>query len=199
MGIKSALRKLEISASAAIIPAVVYLLDAGYLLLLTAVAVAAHELGHYAALRLAGGEVRRVRLSLTGVAMEYGGLGYGGEIAAALLGPGASAALAVVSALGGRVFAYEPAYHLAGLSLLLGAFNLLPAFPLDGGRALYGAVARLFGLRAADVTRRAASAAIVAALLLGGVQLLRVSRNPTLLLAALWLTNSCCARARDMI
>ncbi|MDR0904963.1 MAG: site-2 protease family protein [Oscillospiraceae bacterium] len=188
--VRDALRKFEFSATAILLPAVIYFLNAGYFIILTFVAVFAHELGHYIAVRLCGGEVSRVRLSLTGASMSYSGLSYGGEVIAGLSGPGASVALAVAASLCGRVFDFEPSTHLAGLSLLLGVFNLLPAFPLDGGRALFGAVAHLFGLRAAEVTRKITSAALIAALLVLGAYLVIKTRNPTLALAAVWLAGS---------
>ena len=186
----NAFAKLEISATALLLPAVVWFLNAGYFLILTFVAVLAHELGHYLALRLCGGEVTRLRLSLVGATMHYIGLSYGGEVIAALSGPAASGALAVGSALLGRVFEVEAAAHLAGLSLILGVFNLLPAFPLDGGRALHAVLAHLFDLPAAELVRGAATATITAAMLALGVFLMLKTSNPTLAVAGLWLAHN---------
>ena len=154
---------------------------------LTAVAVLVHELGHYVSLRLCGGEVSCIRISLLGAAMDYTNLSYNGEVIAGLCGPAASIMLALFAALSGRVFAHEPSTHLAGLSLILGVFNLLPAFPLDGGRALFGTVAQLLGLHAAELSRRLVTLLVIAILLVLGAYLLVRTRNPTLAAAAIWL------------
>lgn len=187
------LRGLHIYASAAFLPAVIYFLNAGYFVLLTAAAVLVHELGHFIALRLCGGDVKRLKVWFGGISMVYGGLGYAGETITALSGPGASVLLALASSLFGRIFLYTPAYHLAGLSLLLGIFNLLPVFPLDGGRVLFALSARFSGLPAAERVRKICSAVLICLAGLGGTLLLIVSGNPTLLIAAVCLAV-CSAR-----
>jgi stage IV sporulation protein FB len=184
------MKKLRVDLAAALLPAAAYILGAWELACLTAAAVLIHELGHYAALRLCGGELGSVRIGLTGVAMEYSGLGYGGEVITALSGPMAGVALAAAAAAFGRIFGVDAAYRLAGLSLIFSLFNLLPLFPLDGGRALFCALAFVFGLRAAEITRSSLTAALTAALIFFGVVLTRVSGNPTLLIAALWIAGA---------
>ncbi|MDR2615250.1 MAG: site-2 protease family protein [Oscillospiraceae bacterium] len=190
------MKKLRVSPAAALLPAAVYICGAWELAALTAIAVLAHELGHYAALRLCGGSVGVVRVGLMGVSMEYGGLSYGGEVITAMAGPGASVVLAAAAALFGRVFEIDTAYRLAGLSLVFALFNLLPVFPLDGGRALYSAAAYIFGLRAAETARSALTAAITAALIFFGAVLARASGNPTLLIAALWIAVNALPRKK---
>lgn len=50
-------------------------------------------------------------------------------------------------------------FHLAYLNVVLGLFNLLPAFPMDGGRILRGVLAERWGLlRATRVAARAGKA-----------------------------------------
>ncbi|MBR6070779.1 MAG: hypothetical protein IKP78_09340 [Ruminococcus sp.] len=90
-----------------------------------------HELGHIAALRLTGGELRRVELSFFGIRMVAAPAADIGRGAFVLLsGPAANLLLyAVLTALGvcGRT---------ARLSLAAGLFNLLPFSSLDGGALL---------------------------------------------------------------
>ena len=182
---------VHIHPSAALLPALIYFLSAWYFVLLTAIAVAAHELGHYAALRLSGGEIKCLKLWIGGASMVYGGLCYAGEAITALAGPLASLLLAVAASLFGRVFSgaaiSEAAYHLAGLNLLLAIFNMLPVFPLDGGRALFSTVARLAGLEPAECVRRMCVALLTAAIGVAGILMLWVSGNPTLFIAAVFL------------
>jgi Zn-dependent protease len=193
MGLNIA-RKIRVTRFALLLPVVIFAADAWYLFALIAVAVAAHEAGHYFALRVSGGEVLRVTISALGVAMRYGGhLSYGGEVFTALMGPVASGLLALACiALGRTAGAFQTQlFQLSGVSLLLGAFNLLPVYPLDGGRALYNALAYRFGLDAAASVTRVARIVVIALVAAGGMWFVtRPERNPTLLLCALGMTIS---------
>lgn len=147
-------------------------------------ACALHEVGHWLTIRLMGGRITRLCLTAAGAELTLDGawpLSYGRECVAALAGPAASLLTAELAARG-RLFL------LAGLSLGQGLFNLLPILPLDGGRAL-GLL--LISIGGEDRARRAMcvlSAVLSGVLLGGGLVLLRVFGNPTLLVTAVWLT-----------
>lgn len=100
-------------------------------------AAAVHEGGHLLALRCMGVRLQRMCFRLSGPVLEYAGrLSYGQEALLALAGPGANGVLCLACAAINRL---EPSLYwplLCGCSLVLGLFNLLPALPLDGGRAL---------------------------------------------------------------
>ena len=90
-----------------------------------------HELGHWAVIRLLGGQISLVRLTAVGAEMVLRcPMGYWQEGVSALAGPGVNLLLALIFCAwpGGAVF--------AGLNLVLACFNMLPAGRLDGGRAL---------------------------------------------------------------
>lgn len=125
-------------------------------LLLILFAASIHELGHLAALRLWGAPVRGLRVGLLGAVMETerSALSYGQELSALLAGPLSNllcAAALIVFARGHPAF-----YAAAGAHLILGAFNLLPIRPLDGGQALELLVSWRFGPAAGERAARLA-------------------------------------------
>lgn len=90
-------------------------------------AAAIHELCHMGMLILLGGRVRSIQIGISGAVIEGSADGAGENIAATLAGPAGSLLLLLFL----REF---PKLALCGL--VQGAYNLLPIFPLDGGRAL---------------------------------------------------------------
>lgn len=147
-------------------------------------ACALHELGHVLAVRALGGRIRRIELSVVGAQLTMDPaypLSYARELLAALAGPAASlltAWLAVKSRL----------FLLAGLSIGQGVFNLLPLAPLDGGRCVYLLIAPLVGEQRAEGAVQVTSSVLAGLLVGGGLILLRVFGNVTLLITAAWLT-----------
>lgn len=99
-------------------------------------AAAVHEAGHLLVLWLLGGTTAGVAFSAGGMVIQTRDLrlSYGRELAAVLAGPAANltAGALCVLLLGRGDFAAA----CAGAHWVLGAFNLLPAAPLDGWRAL---------------------------------------------------------------
>jgi Zn-dependent protease len=187
--------KCRVGAGAPVLLAALLLIG-GDVIPLAAAAALAHELGHLAAVRLYGGAVRLVRLGITGLSIEYGGvMGYGAEAVIALAGPLVSLALAVAASCSGRAWGVPFMTELAGMSMALCLFNLLPIYPLDGGRAAMAGTARLLGPVAAERVCSVCSVALTAGLVALGVRAVVVSRNVTLLLAAVWLAATRAARS----
>lgn len=87
-----------------------------------------HELCHGAAVLALGGTLGAIQLGGRGATMEVGGLSIGRELLAAAAGPLGSLGLLLFS----RFF---PRLSLCGL--VQGLYNLLPIYPLDGGRMLF--------------------------------------------------------------
>lgn len=104
-----------------------YYLDESGLFFIFLSCVFLHELGHFSVLKLQKIPVYACHFTLCGAALETGTMGYRQEILCALAGPLVN--LILVSLAGGF-----PRFATVNLGLAL--FNLLPIFPLDGGRAL---------------------------------------------------------------
>lgn len=159
------------SLAVGIFPATISGLTSGVYLLLGVVtsalffgSVLAHELGHaYLALRN-GVPVRAITLFFFGGVAEITRepKSAGAEFRIAIAGPLVSVALAVL--FGGLTWLAQgvaviegPALWLARINLMLALFNMLPGFPLDGGRVLRAAIWR-FSRDEFRATRLAANA-----------------------------------------
>jgi Zn-dependent protease len=100
--------------------------------------VLAHELGHALAAKRHGIETRSIVLHPLGGAavLSERPKGARAELQIAFAGPLVSLLLSGLGFIGFALSGLEFFEHLAWPNLLIGAFNLLPAFPLDGGRML---------------------------------------------------------------
>ncbi len=119
------------------------------------VSVLIHEMAHVLYALHTGGKVRSITLMIVGGVSEVTELPrrFRDEAIMALVGPLTSVGLGVllfaVLWLLPEPRAFSPRFalsYLAGLNLFLGAFNLVPAFPMDGGRILRGLLAGRMGL-----------------------------------------------------
>ncbi|MDW5562511.1 MAG: CBS domain-containing protein [Methanomassiliicoccus sp.] len=159
------------------------------------IAVLLHELAHsYVALRN-GYKISGITLFLFGGVSEIESQPKDapGEAFMAFVGPATSLAIGVVflpvwylldtqSGLG-----WEIAAITAGLisfyNLLLGAFNIVPAFPMDGGRVLRAVLAKRLGfIRATTIAVKVGKMIAVAMAILGFIFF-----NPWLILIALFI------------
>jgi Zn-dependent protease/CBS domain-containing protein len=112
----------------------------------------AHEFGHALTARREGMEIEAINLWLFGGVAQFRGLfpSAGAEFRIAIAGPAVSLAIGVAFlAAAWVVDVYEPvdavAGYLGSINLILLAFNLLPALPLDGGRVLRSVLWRARG------------------------------------------------------
>ena len=124
----------------------------------------AHELAHALCARRYGLRVRRIVLWMLGGMTEYDGVPPTPRAEAwiALAGPLTNIVLGIVFAavnwmIGAPGLLGTALLWLAGVSVLLGVFNLLPGAPLDGGRLLRALLWRRYGdrARASDGAARA--------------------------------------------
>ena len=176
--------RLEASPGFLLLLGVLYWLDEGVgLLPWGLLACAVHELGHVAAALTFGGRVERLSLTAVGAELSFSyqrPLTYGQDSLVALAGPAANLLF------GGLFFVLDQ--HLpAILSLSIGAFNLLPIPPLDGGRVLHGLLSEKLDPDWADRFLTASAGCLVGLLAGAGFIAAAHYANVTLLLTALWL------------
>ena len=145
------------------------------LVLLTVVflSVLLHELGHALA-------ARRLHVPILGIDLHFfGGAAKMGrmpsspreEIIIAAAGPAVSFALALLGFVALLVTRFEPLAYFAGINLVLGGFNLLPALPMDGGRIFRALLSRRMGrLRATSVAVKVAHGVAIGLGVLGAVR-----------------------------
>lgn len=114
-----------------------------------------HELSHSLVARLGGLHVSRVTLFLFGGVSELDEepATPGKELVMAAAGPGMSLLLAgvllvlygLLVRLGAPEWIWVPVGYLAVINFIVGAFNLTPGFPMDGGRVLRAILWRASG------------------------------------------------------
>ena len=154
------MRRVEVSPSACVLAALLLLTLPLRWLLAALFAAGIHELCHVLAVRLCGGRIFRIRVGPSGAVMETEGLSFPREMLCALAGPVGSFLLLSL----GKWF---PEAALCGAAQ--GLYNLLPVYPLDGGRALGCFLGMVLpgqaGERITGITGRAVTAVLFGVLL----------------------------------
>lgn len=152
------MKKVNITFGFAAAVCILFWLDgkAGLWFLLS---LAVHETGHLVAMKCSAVPVCGVRLMASGAVISGGFSGYRQEIACAAAGPLASFLLSFLL--------FRPLPELAIVSGLLGAVNLLPVYPLDGGRILRGVLLLHLEQSVAERILRLVTAAVCCLLMVG--------------------------------
>jgi Zn-dependent protease/CBS domain-containing protein len=132
-----------------------------------------HELAHSFTARARGLDARSITLFIFGGVSNLGGEAKqpSVEFVVAIVGPLSSFAIAGVSYVLARILPGEALQalfgYLAVVNALVGGFNLIPGYPLDGGRVL-----RSIAWRATNSVRRGTDIAAGAGQLIGGLFIL---------------------------
>lgn len=169
-------RKLNVTAGGILLPAALYFLlpTRGFIALILAAAF--HELGHLLAIILTGQKVSGASADAKGALIKTSGSPSNAEQATvAAAGP----AMGIVYAVLASRFDSPLLLTSSGMSVVLSAFNMIPALPLDGGRITEAAL----GERASAAIGLAASVLTLA----GGVVLAARGDGFALLIAGAWL------------
>ncbi|MGE0871082.1 MAG: site-2 protease family protein [Kofleriaceae bacterium] len=149
---------IEINLSFLILLGIVFVWQPGIAgLLFVGIAFASvvlHELGHALVGRHLGVHTSSIELGFLGGAARMVNLPRtpNHEIAIALAGPAVSVMLGGIGLGLGFALGSPLLFTIGWINLILAAFNLIPALPMDGGRVLRAALARRFRfVRATDI------------------------------------------------
>jgi Zn-dependent protease len=177
---------------------VAVILGVGFLLAVFA-SVLLHELGHALTARVFGVRTQHILLTPLGGIASLEGMPRAprAELAVALAGPAVNFAIAAAIALAMQVTGASMYGLLDGLlwaNLSLGLFNLLPAFPMDGGRALRAWLSARKGRQSATRTAVKIGRVLAVAMAIAGV-----FYNPMLIAIAafVWFAGKAEARATE--
>jgi Zn-dependent protease/CBS domain-containing protein len=140
------------------------------------VSIALHELAHTFVAVRAGGQVRAITLMMLGGVSEVERLPKRPRNEALMAAAGPLMSFAIAGVLFGleRLIPTPAAridlFYLARLNVVLGVFNLLPAFPMDGGRILRALLAGRLGMaRATRIAATVGKAAAIAFAIIGAL------------------------------
>lgn len=131
------------------------------------VAAAFHEGCHILAIRICGGKIIDLKIGQRGTVMDIAYLTPWQELVCALAGPLGSGFLVILAGAFPR---------LAVCALFHGLYNLLPIYPMDGGRALRCIMTILFGEERAEAACLWIARLLCCVLLMAGLYALFVLR-----------------------
>jgi stage IV sporulation protein FB len=182
------MRRFTISGGFLLFASVLFFLDNSGMLAAAIPAILIHEFGHFAAIRLLGGRVGTIRIDLSGVTMDYAGaFSEKREFIIALAGPFLGLVYAAGTSAVGTALESRFLLCSSGISLILSVYNLLPAFPLDGGRLLHYFLTSLFGRKTADRTLVLSSFLVGAVLIVTGIYAVEHGFGLALCVAGAWI------------
>lgn len=154
--------------------------------------IALHETGHMAVARFYGYRIGSVKLTPVGFSLSINDRDCSrvNSIKIYSAGPVVNLLFFCAASLAAFVFPALSRYFnlLSATNLYLALFNLIPAFPLDGGRILLDILAGSMGLHAAGrLIRRLAMISSIAMLLLGAYQLYIAAFNFSLVIIGIYI------------
>lgn len=139
-----------------------------------------HELCHSAAIYVCGGRILMIRIGFAGAAIEAEPMGDGKELLCALAGP-----------LGGLSLLFLAKWlpRTAICAAIQSLYNLMPIYPLDGGRVLRCGIKLMLPAATAEKVYKALQytfLAVLTMLILYAVLRLHAGMIPVLFLLILW-------------
>jgi len=194
MRIRISLRKIEFQISIFICVIVPLMFLAGFIKEYAAafLSITLHEIGHIAAAGFYGYVSRNVQITPMGLSVFINNRDCSrvNSIKIYLAGPAVNMLIFCTIHIMSFAFQISSSYLslLSATNLYLALFNLIPAFPLDGGRILLEVLAGRMGLLAAGrLIRRMASIISIVLLAVGIYQLYLTAFNFSLIIIGLYI------------
>lgn len=160
-----------------------------------------HELGHSFAAAGAGYRLNRITLMPFGAVVrgDIDGLKFSDEIKIALAGPLLNLAIGLLFVAIWWIYPISYAFTdvAAQANFSMAAINLLPVFPLDGGRVLCASLTGAFGKKKADRVCAVTGAAFSALLLALFVYSIFIEINLSILFFALFIIFGTFGKAKE--
>lgn len=183
------MKKYRISPLMLMLMAAFIVIDGTWFALYAVLCALWHECWHIIVLRIMGAGSCAVSFRQYGISLKTGVLSYSREAAAALAGPAASLAAAVVFAAVSRYAAFtETTVFLTFSNFALFAVNILPVYPLDGGRALHCLLCLKLNIAAAvRVTRIISVIFLLPLAVFSVIILIRTGYNLSLVIICIYL------------
>lgn len=151
-----------------------------------------HELGHYYVAKYCGYKLSKFSLSPYGVSLSYYGqtLEQKDEIYIALAGPVVNLVVALITVAFWWMFPtfYLVSYNFVEVNLIIALTNLLPAFPLDGGRVFVSLFSNIVERRKALKITKNFNVVLSVMFFILFFVFCFINFNPTYLLFAVFLT-----------
>ncbi len=144
-----------------------------------------HEAGHIICLLILGEKPKKICLSFYGIKLERNPMSSqstAGELAVFASGPAVNFMFSAVTFLLSEIF--ELLRVAAVISLCIGAFNLIPCKPLDGGNIVYTVLCRNTKQETADKICLVITVATVIPMIVTGLFFAKNNGNITLLAVA---------------
>ena len=152
-----------------------------------------HEYGHLLVLLKLGCEIKSVTLSFYGMKILRQGetkLDLKKEITVCLAGVTVNFFLCVLSFLFGFIFESQLLIKIFSVNLILGIFNSLPVFSLDGGRAFLNLLECRFDIIKSEKILRIISFVFLGFITVSGIILFIKNGNFTLLVCCIYILFS---------
>ena len=147
-----------------------------------------HEIAHISALKLVGGRVKGLHTGAVGVGLDTTCLSYTGEAVVAIAGPLMSLFL---------FFCFLPfcakspiLFFCCFSNLIIFILNILPVYPLDGGRVLYCLLCKKLSLSTAvKITKSVSFLFLLPLLFISVIILINTGYNVSLLVISIYLLS----------
>lgn len=144
--------KIKVSIPFVLLIVSMYILDSASVFIPTFFAVIIHELSHILAIFLCGAGVDTVDIRAFGIRVnvpELSYMPYKKEIIIAAAGPLAGIITASIALAAANIFHTVILDYFIGINVLVTAINLIPVYPLDGGRIILATMLMYLPVRVA--------------------------------------------------